>query len=115
MTKKTISQTENGHVFICTACDMIHFEYKNMNYNFLNEREYLHFADYFVQLNGDYWEDLNDDIHFKRKIIVPGGFPYFNILLNREELEELKELFTGKTRKVVKRPLKVSKQFFHEN
>ncbi len=114
MIKKTISRTENGHVFLCPSCNMIHFEYKNINYNFEDKEDYLHFTNYFLKLDGDHWERINEDICFKRKIIVPGGFPTFNLLLNNEELLELKDLFKGNSRKVEK-PLKASVNFFYRN
>lgn len=114
MIEKTISKTENGHVFLCPTCNLIHLEYKNLNYNFRNEREYLHFADYFLKLDGEYWEQLNNSIYFKRKIIVPGGFHNFNILLTNEELLELKELFFGIPRNN-KKPLKASIDYFYCN
>lgn len=113
MIKETISQTENGHVFLCHACNMIHFEYKNINYNF-EEEDYLHFTKYFLKLDGEHWENINEDIYFRRKIIVPGGFPTFNLLLNNEELVELKDLFKGNSRDADK-PLKASVNFFYKN
>ena len=114
MIKETLARTENGHVFICPTCHMIHLEYKNLNYNFNDHGEYLHFANYILELDGDYWEDLNEDIIFKRKIIIPGGFYCFNILLDNEELDELKALFSGLEVKedVVLQP---SLDFFHES
>ncbi len=114
MIKKTISRTENGHVFLCPACNMIHFEYKNLNYNFNDEAEYLQFVNYFLKLDGEHWEEVNEGIYFKRKIIVPGGHPSFNMLLNNEELIELKDLFKGNDRKT-ERPLKASVEFFYKN
>ncbi|MEM9824377.1 MAG: DUF6686 family protein, partial [Bacteroidota bacterium] len=112
--KKTIGKTEHGHVFICSTCQMIHFEFKNLNYNFRDEEDYLHFADYFLRLDGKFWESTNEDIFFKRKIIVPGGFSDFNILLNLEELMELKALFSGSICEE-RSPVRASYTFFHNN
>ena len=89
---KIISQTENGQVYKCPTCNLIHFEFKNLNFNFL-EDEYEHFVDYFLKLEGDYWEIKNGNSYFRRKIFIPAG-DCFNILLNNEELLELKELFS---------------------
>lgn len=90
---KVISKTENGHIFICAKCDMFHIEYKNLNFNFKNRKDYQSFANYFIKLKGEHWEGLNKEAHFKRKIIVPIGHKNFNVLLNNEELLELKQLF----------------------
>jgi len=89
---KIISQTENGQIFRCPTCRLIHFEYKNLNFNFTN-KEYQHFANYFLNLKGEYWEIKNGNAHFRRKILIPAGKNNFNILLNNEELIELKSLF----------------------
>lgn len=88
-----ISQTENGRVFRCPTCKLIHFEYKNLNFNFTT-KEYTFFANYFLEIDGDYWEIKNANSFFKRKIFIPAGNEHFNILLNKKELLELKELFT---------------------
>ncbi|MEM1122541.1 MAG: DUF6686 family protein [Bacteroidota bacterium] len=75
----------------------------------------LHFANYFLKLDGSYWEDLNEATHFKRKIIVPSGVDeVFNILLNSEELLELKDLFRGVDRPK-ERPVKAEVAFFCKN
>ncbi len=88
-----ISQTENGQVFKCPTCKLIHFEYKNLNFNFTN-KEYLFFKNYFLKIDGDYWEITNANSYYKRKILIPAGGNNFNILLNKKELLELKDLFT---------------------
>jgi len=74
-----INRTENGCVFRCQKCNLIHFEYKNLNFNF-TDIEYYCFAEYFKNLEGEYWEFRNANNNF-------------NILLNRIELQELKMLF----------------------
>lgn len=89
---KIISQTENGQIYRCSTCNLIHFEFKNLNFNF-SEDEYKHFVDYFLKLEGEYWEIKNGNSYFRRKIFIPAG-DSFNILLNNEELLELKELFS---------------------
>lgn len=88
-----ICQSENGKVFNCTSCKLIHFEYKNLNFNFTTY-EYEFFSNYFLNLNGEYWEIENANCFFERKILIPAGTNNFNILLNNEELFELKEMFS---------------------
>lgn len=114
MIRKTIGKTENGHVFLCGTCTMIHFEYKNLNFNFHSEQEYQHFIIAFIDLDGRYWEALNHDVFFKRKIIVPTELMGFNILLTYEELLELKALFSGYISEA-EQPISASMNFFCEN
>ena len=89
-----MNQTENGKIFRCSGCNKIHIEYKNLNFNF-DEEEYENFANYFMELDGPYWESVNTHVEFGRKIIVPVGHRNLNMLLNTRELEELKQLFSG--------------------
>ena len=90
---KYINQTENGKIFRCSSCNKIHIEFNNLNFNF-NDKEYAHFANYFLKLNGKYWEEINLYSNFKRKIIVPVGHKNVNFLLNNKELQELKQLLS---------------------
>ena len=91
---KIICKSKNGQVFKCSTCKLIHFEYKNLNFNFTNE-EYIHFSNYFLNLDGAQWELKNANCFFKRKIFVPAGRNNFNIILNNNELLELKALFSN--------------------
>jgi len=92
---KVSNKTENGKVFKCSKCDAIHIEYKNLNFNF-SEKQYKHFADYILKLDGEEWENKNRNSHYRRKIIIPIGHKSVNILLNNTELQELKQLFSSK-------------------
>ena len=98
MSDDLINETENGQVFKCSKCNAIHIEYKNLNFNF-SEGQFKHFSEYLSKLDGEYWEKKNKDAQFKRKIIIPIGHQSFKILLNNEELEELKQLFSKKRQK----------------
>lgn len=86
-----INQTKHGKVFKCKSCQKIHVEFNNLNFNFTKE-EFYHFSKYFSQINGEYWEKVNTDSTYRRKILVPLDHKNFNLLLNKEELEELKIL-----------------------
>ncbi len=89
------SKTENGKVFICSKCNQIHVEYKNLNFNF-SQKDYIYFTNYFLKIKADEWEYKNKDTFYKRKIIIPLGHKNFNMMLNKEELIELKELLSSK-------------------
>lgn len=110
---KIISQTENGLVFRCPTCKLIHFEYKNLNFNF-SKKEYQYFANYIFEIEGEYWEIKNANSHFKRKIFIPVGSNKFNIVLNNNELLELKNLFS-KPAKNKKIPIEMFNSNFSNN
>jgi len=95
---KLINKTENGRVFKCSNCGAIHVEYKNLNFNF-SEEQYQHFAKYINELDGSEWEYKNRNSYYRRKIIIPIGHKNFNVLLNNNELQELKQLFNEKKQK----------------
>lgn len=86
-----IQQTVNGKVFKCSKCNLIHVEFKNLNFNF-TLAQYEHFADYILKLDGSEWEDINRDSSYLRKIMIPIGHQNFNIMFNNEELKEFNNL-----------------------
>jgi len=92
MSSTIINRTQNGQVFRCSKCKAIHIEYKNLNFNF-TDRQFSEFAEYINSLDGEKWEEINQNSQFKRKIIIPTGNQIFRVLLSNEELNELKKLF----------------------
>ena len=103
-----IYQTKNGRIFRCASCDKIHIEFNNINFNF-NDKEFEHFANYFDDLDGEYWEIANFQVNYRRKIIIPVGHKNINFLLNKEELKELKSLLANAN--INNKPLKLIKNF----
>lgn len=89
-----LKQTANGKVFKCETCNLIHIEFKNLNFNF-SEFQFEHFSDYIQKLNGLEWEGINENSLYNRKIIVPIGHKNFNFMLNNNELIELQELLNN--------------------
>lgn len=91
---KVMSQTPNGRVFVCPNCDKIHIEFHNFLFSF-NDEEYRYFKQCFARMDGCYYESLNSDIVYSRKIIVPIGHKNASMMLNRYELVELQMLLKG--------------------
>lgn len=89
--QEIISQTENGKIFRCSGCNQIHVEFNNLNFNF-NDKEFQNFSDFIKQINDHYIEHQNKDAIYRRKIIIPLGYKNLNVLLNKNELFELKQL-----------------------
>lgn len=93
MSLKIYSQTQNGRIFKCPNCTMIHFEFQNLNFNFNSIKEMEYTANYFFRLEAKLWETKNSGSFFRRKIFVPIGHKNFHILLNSQEALEIKKLF----------------------
>lgn len=94
MTNRIIKRTKNGLLFYCNSCNLIHLEFKNLNFNF-SEKQMDQFTDYIQKLNAKEWEELNKNSPFKRKIVVPISHDSFNFLLNGKELLELQKLVSS--------------------
>lgn len=86
-----LSKTTNGIIFKCDSCKSIHIEYKNINFNFTKE-QLNYFIDSIFDINATKVYEQNKHILYKRKIVIPIGNQNVNVLLNKEELIELKEL-----------------------
>ncbi len=89
-----IKKTKNGKVFTCSACNKVHVEFNNLCFNF-SRKEYERFRDYFVDLDGDFWECENSESVLNRKIIIPTGHNSMNFIVNITELNELKVLLSN--------------------
>ena len=99
MSKDFINKTQNGQVFKCDKCNLIHIEHKNLNFNF-TEKQFDDFDEYLSKINGQEWEEKNKNSKFKRKILITIGRQNFRVLLTNDELEELKKLFFIKHEKI---------------
>jgi hypothetical protein len=91
-----IGKTANGKIFKCDKCSAIHVEFKNLAFN-LSEKQFPSFVEGILDIKGAEWEERNKDSYFSRKILIPTGHNTINILLNNQELNELKELLTDRT------------------
>ncbi|TKG95741.1 hypothetical protein EYV94_05455 [Puteibacter caeruleilacunae] len=90
---KILNETKSGKLFRCLSCDKIHIEFQNLYFTFNNE-EYKKFKEYFLELDGEYWEDVNKNVICRRRIMVPIGHQRLILLFNNEEIRELKKLFS---------------------
>ncbi len=88
-----VGQTIHGMVFKCFKCNLIHVEFKNLNFNFTAE-QYKHFADYIKSLDGAQWESANRNSSYIRKIMIPIGYQNINMMFNSDELSEFKTLLS---------------------
>lgn len=86
-----INKTNCGLVFRCNQCKKIHIEFNNINLNF-TEDEYERFSDYIHHLDGQYWEEMNVDSLFRRKIRIPINATPICLMLTVDELSALCKL-----------------------
>lgn len=95
-----INSTANGMLTYCSHTRLIQLVFKNLCFEFY-EQEYHSFVNYVYELKEDYLEkEYQNSIH-PRKIPLDIGHLCFMVLLNKEELWELRSLFNGGEKPVV--------------
>jgi len=99
-----------GKSFICSKCRLIHIEYKNIGFTF-SDKEFRSFSYYFLKIEGEFWEIINLNSQFRRKIFISIGDKNFNILLYTDEVLEIKKLLKN----TFKNPRISSFIFFSKN
>src|SRR5690606_1012326 len=88
---KIESQTKNGIVVTCTDCDKYQVLYKNLNFNF-EQSEYDSFIKYLSNIDSESWEMEYENSIYNKRIPIPTAQQNLMILVNSEELLELKRL-----------------------
>ncbi|MFT4752679.1 MAG: hypothetical protein ACI9GM_001191 [Salibacteraceae bacterium] len=91
MSTHLINKTENGILFFCNGCKLLHLEFKNISLNF-TKQQLNDFYEHVEKLDGSSWELANQSSPFRRKIVIPLFNGNFNFMINLEELIELKNL-----------------------
>lgn len=98
--KKILSSTLNGKVMKCESCNRYHIEYNNLLFTFTSS-EFQYFRKYFLELDAEYWGNKNVNSGYSRKIIIPVGHKNVSAIFNKEEINELKALFTAKKKEKI--------------
>lgn len=89
---KTISKGKNGELSLCVNCKIYHLEFNNLYFEF-DYRQYIQFKEYLKTIDAQFWEYKYAKSTFKRKIPIPSVQPNLVLMFNRQEIEELKDLF----------------------
>ncbi|MFT6370588.1 MAG: hypothetical protein ACJAWH_001672 [Maribacter sp.] len=92
---KILNSTPNGVIYWFESCEMARVIFNNLCFDFYPE-EYNAFLNYISGLDGDQIEKQYENSVHKRKIPIPMGNSCMTIILNKEELLELKFLFNNK-------------------
>ncbi|MEM1337977.1 MAG: DUF6686 family protein [Bacteroidota bacterium] len=94
-----INHTKNGFFLQCQECKIYQVSFGNIFLE-LTEKELSHFRTFLAQLDPNHWERVYCNCTIKRKIPIPTLQSNLQIMLNRAELEELKELLQVNPSKV---------------
>jgi len=88
---KTLSNTKNGALTFCTNSKLFQLVFNNLCFEFY-EWELESFKEHLKTLDINYWEKQAICAIHTRKIPISIGHKCFIILVNREEISEIKQL-----------------------
>ena len=96
-----INQTKSGIVVGCSDCKNYQVLFKNLNFNF-SKKEYNSFIKYLSSIDGEVWEEEYRNSIYGKKIPIPTAQQNLMILLNFQELNELKQLLINNNINIIK-------------
>ncbi|WP_194766882.1 DUF6686 family protein [Tamlana sp. I1] len=91
---KVLSKVKSGELSLCIKCQVYHLEFNNI-YLELNKNEFMQFKNYLNTIEIDYWEHKYACAKVKRKIPIPSMQNNLVLMFKRQEIYELKRLFSG--------------------
>jgi hypothetical protein len=86
-----LNKTENGKIYLCSSCNSIHFEFKNIVINF-SSQEFKIFTYYFDKLKIELLEPIDSDSLLNQRVIILPRNDMIKLKLNNEEIEEIRSL-----------------------
>lgn len=92
---KIVNRTSNGLLLFCPKNDMYQLSFNNLSFN-LNSTEMDSFSNYLTRIDSDYWENEYRNSIYEKKIPIPTLQSNFIIMLNRKELDEMRNLLAIK-------------------
>lgn len=92
---KIISKVKSGELSLCKDCNIYHLEFNNIYFEF-NVQQFNFFKAYLIEIDSQFWEKKYACSNFKRKIPIPSMQDNLILMFNRQEIEELKTLISGK-------------------
>lgn len=88
---KVLNQTKNGYLVSCSSCMVYHLTFGHF-YLELTEMEFAYFGAFIDKIDANYWDNKYSNNKLKRRIPIPTEQKNLYLMLNRTELEELKQL-----------------------
>ncbi|KGD68220.1 DUF6686 family protein [Flavobacterium aquatile] len=95
---KIINRTSNGFLLFCPKRNLYNVSFNNLTFNF-DPSEMFSFISFLDKIDTNYWEKEYENSIYEKKIPIPTLQSNFIILLNRNELNELRILLDFKTLK----------------
>lgn len=90
-----LNRTKNGILLYCNFNDIYHLLYNNLNFNF-TAYEFESFCKYLNDTNVEFWENEYRHSLYHKRIPVPTIQANLLILIDQEEVKELKHLVLSK-------------------
>lgn len=84
--------SKNGQIFICNQCRKIHLEFGNFTFDFSSRSQLKNFLEHLEQVDGSYYQELNRQSAYQRKIMIPVPEARMKLLFTLNELEEIRHL-----------------------
>ncbi len=85
-------KTYRGHIFTCSKCSKIHFEFNQVGIDFSGLNALVKFGEYLNNIDADHIIQQNQQNKFTKKIHIPISGTSFKFLLDEMDLTELKIL-----------------------
>jgi hypothetical protein len=95
---KIINRTSNGFLLFCPKRNLYNVSFNNLTFNF-DPSEMFSFISFLDKIDTSYWEKEYENSIYEKKIPIPTLQSNFIILLNRNELDELRILLDFKAQK----------------
>ena len=95
-----ISQTNKGKIEYCKGCQQFYLTFENILLAF-NEIEYYHFECLLFDINVEYWTEYNREFGHKKFIPIQTRQHNLTLMLDENDLIQLKRLMTGKNSKLL--------------
>jgi len=89
---KLINKTENGQLSFCKCCDTYQLEFGNIIFS-IPQKGFNDLKKYVNDIDGEDCTRQNNHFSTNRKILLQFSTKGIMFCMNKEELEELKELY----------------------
>lgn len=87
-----LHNSKNGQIFICNQCRKIHLEFGNFTFDFSSQVHLKSFLEHLEVVDGAYYEELNRQSAYQRKIMIPVPETRMKLLFTLNELDEIRHL-----------------------
>ncbi|WP_163708858.1 DUF6686 family protein [Mangrovibacterium lignilyticum] len=88
-------ETLNGKLFICSSCQKIHLEFITTGLDFRNQQSLKEMLVYLNGVKATSDDSSDQNMPYRRKIMIPFQDTNLKMLLTPSELDELTQLIAG--------------------